>query len=236
MAEKIPNPVDLDTEKYFNYTDIQALKERIKIELQRRHYLNDISNFGNSEYDFSNKEKKSDFFQTEHINKIVRPMQAIHPLKIGLNEKYDSKNKKYISFTDEDYIPELKTLTAYLAACELEQPICRSAINHCMSACSGMCVTGCANSCTSCNGCNGCNGCSGCGSCSSSGDSGGSGGGSSCAQCVAACGNSCTAGCVTGCLSGCSGCGNCGDCSSSGVGSSRGCDTSCTDSCSGRSS
>ena len=33
MAEKIPNPVDLDTEKYFNYTDIQALKERIKIEL-----------------------------------------------------------------------------------------------------------------------------------------------------------------------------------------------------------
>lgn len=61
MAEKIPNPVDLDTEKYFNYTDIQALKERIKIELQRRHYLNDISNFGNSEYDFSNEEKNQIF-------------------------------------------------------------------------------------------------------------------------------------------------------------------------------
>lgn len=237
MADKKPNPTDLDSDKYFNYNDIKLLKDRVKAELQRRHYYQDISSFGSSEYDFSKDELNSaGYFSTGHINKIVRPMQAIHPLKLGLDNYY--KSGQYVNFTTEDYIPSLKTLTAYLAACELEQPVKRASINHCMSACSGMCVTGCANSCTSCTGCSGCSGCSGCGGCSSSGESsgGGGGGGSSCAQCQAACGNSCTAGCVSGCLSGCQGCGNCGNCSSSGVGSTRGCDTSCTDSCSGRSS
>ncbi len=201
MADNL-NLEDFEKESFFELESLLLLKERINKEVSRRKYTNPINSFGADPYLFTPDEKINEHFLTEQINKVLRPMQAIHPLKLGYDDKYNINTNEYFSITDEDYILPLTDLINYLKQCETDS-IQDYGKNHCMGKCTGLCSNTCKNTCDGCQGtCSG--GCKG--NCKGGeSDTGGGGGGcSDVGGCTAACGNSCQGsggGCSSGCLS-----------------------------------
>lgn len=250
------NPIKLD--------NLKIIKSAVKEEVARRIWYDDISVYSSSTYDYTPSELSSERILSAHLQKIIRPMQAINPHAIGFDDQY--KDNQYIELKSDDLIKNLQTLIDFLINCQ-KQPQGKSNQNisasDCMTNCSGLCVTSCGDKCSSCTGCSGgckysCDGCdssctqecangcqgncgNGCGSCGSQCSSGC---GSSCSD---GCGNQCSpTGCGGRCMNNCGGCdGSCGTgcgtgCYSSGCGGicahtcSIGCSDVCTTGCGGK--
>lgn len=220
--------------------DLIKIKSAVKNEVKRRVWRQNISSFAGTAYDYTNAELNSEKILASHLQKILRPMQAINPTKLGFNEYY--VNDSVLELSSDDLVKNLQTLVNFLIECS-KKPQGKSNQNisasDCLTQCSGLCVDGCGNSCTSCTSCSG--GCLGCGSgCSNS--CGGCDGGCS------GCGDSCSTGCggnCSGCSGNCQGCTNqcqgcrgrcqvgCGGCDGScGTGCGSGCE-SCSSHCGG---
>ena len=182
-------------------SDFVSLKARVKAEMQRRSYYGSLASYAGTAYDYTEVPADDKIIKTEHINKLVTPMNAIN------TSGYSTKSAG-------DVIPELETLNIKLTA--YEKTAIYGSVNDCASNCSGLCRTQCSNTCSG--GCSG--GCSGCGgacstSCSSScsgscsGNCNGCGDGctTSCRSdsCTAACYGNCAFVCSTDCTGGCGG-------------------------------
>lgn len=228
MADKTkPIVSNLEKDKYFYADDFNALKARVKAELARRSHYKDISQYSNANYDYEKTPEEDLRITIEHINKILEPMQHIHPKKIGFDDKVASDGT-LLKFKPDEPIPNLNILLSYLAVCETDNvQWSYTSQEHCMANCEGLCHIGCYNR------CKGCGSCGGCAQSASSDSSGGSSG-VVCDPCTRSgnCGNSCTNGCVTGCLTTAQGC-SCGTCASAAGSSSTTCDKVCSKSCKG---
>lgn len=226
MADKTkPTTQELIKDELIFAHSFNELKARVDDEIKRRCRYRDISNYASEKYNFENTPEADLQITIDYINKILEPMQQIHPKKIGFDDKM-SEDGTLLKFKKDDTIPSLNILLTYLAACELDTMIANSPTNHCEKQCTGMCVSGCWNSCS------GCGSCGGCANYAGDGGSSGSGGGAVCNPCTRAggCGNSCTDDCVTGCLKSAQGC-ECATCASSAGSAS--CDKVCSYSCKG---
>ena len=182
--------------------DFINFKARVKAEMLRRSYAGSLTAYGGSTYDYNNPPATGGQMKTEHINKIITPMNAVNTTGMEAQKVGDQA----------DSIQSLNTiLTNYE-----NFPLYGSGTD-CASSCSGLCSNTCGNTCSGCG--YGCGvGCSG--SCSG-GCSGDCSGGCSC-TCSGSCGDGCTQacgtcnGCSTNCWGGCSG--NCWGVSSTGSG------------------
>lgn len=190
----------LNSQNLILASDFVSLKARVKAEMQRRRYTGSLTSYAGTAYDYTTVPTAKGTIKTEHINKIVTPINAISP------SGYTTKNTG-------DVIPELETLNTKLKAHEAF-PL-RGSGTDCSSSCSGLCSSSCYDSCSGCGGscstdCSGCSGtCTGdCqGSCTDacSGSCGGACWRDQCtSNCTAACRMDCTGGCSTGCGSICS--------------------------------
>ena len=160
---------------------ILELKNAIKNECLRRHYVGSVETYGGSDYDFSKPANVGDLILTEHFSKNSIPLNAI-------SNKFPISESGLITDTA---ILQMKAQVANLSNIALT-----SEVTGCDASCTGLCST----SCTSCSGsCSG--GCSGC--------SGGCDG--SCEGCDNTCVGGCNTICSTECtLNGCTEeCGTC---------------------------
>ena len=197
-------------------SDFVSLKARVKAEMQRRSYYGSLASYAGTAYDYTEVPAGDKVIKTEHINKLVTPMNAVN------TSGYSTKSAG-------DIIPELETLNVKLTA--YEKTAIYGSVNDCASNCSGLCRTQCSNTCSgSCSGT-----CSGCGGSCSYSCSGGCDTG--CSGCEG-CGSGCSAGCAPTCAGGCwsDGCTSnctaacrmdCSGCSGCGSGCSGGCQGSC---------
>lgn len=191
----------------YSAADFVALKARIKAEMLRRSHNGDLSAYGGSAYDFTTAETPGAGKQlgAGAARKIIEPMNAITPQGVETP-------------SGGSFAKTLKTVADNLTVYEQDQMV-RNGHNSCNAACSGMCVSGCWNSCS------GCSGCSGCGSACSSNCDG-------CSVCGGACSSSCSGTCTGGCSGECyQGCKGCQDTCTGGCG--RACSTGCTGACTG---
>lgn len=219
--------------------DLIQLKSEVRAELLRRIYNENISKYGGALYDYTNSQNDATTSDEkviiDYFNKILTPMQAINPTKLGFNNKYNSDTKETSSFVKDEPIPNLKELVSFLQTCqqEVNQNKLDISKSNCLSLCTGMCVTLCATGCSgTCVGrCSG--SCSG-RTCQTSCDAGdgqtpvdpppppSGGGGTGCSSCAS---GGCSGGCNTRCSDG-DGCrGTC---------SGYQCKDGCFGSCSGR--
>lgn len=187
-------------------SDFVSLKARVKAEMQRRRYTGSLTSYAGTAYDYTETPVVKGTIKTEHINKIVVPINAISP-------------SGYTDKSAGDIIPELETLNTKLQAHE-KFPL-RGSGTDCASSCSGLCSSGCYNSCSGCGGsCSyDCSGCSG----SCTGDCTGSCSGGCSTSCGTACWrDGCTSHCTAACRM------NCTSCEGSCIG---GCATGCGGNC-----
>ena len=166
------------------------IKNMINTEINRRNYtdLDKLYNKYNSNTTmgkYSIVPKQYEPILTEHIDKIMEPIEAIHSQP---------------TIADDDYIYALKTLEGIITAYQTDERHTGANAIHCQSSCIGMCV-GCT-SCTSCTGCEGCTSCTG----TCSGTCRGCSGCSSCSgTCSGGCSRQCAQPCIGACSSACSG-------------------------------
>ena len=200
--------------------DLIQLKQEIREMILKRIYNVNISQYGSSLYDYTDSQKdltlQDEEIINDYFNKILEPMQAINPTKLGFNEKYDATSKKTTLFKQDEAIPNLKELISFFQICQAEENQNKLDISksNCLNQCTGMCVDLCAVGCTArcastCSGsCTGRTCRSGCDA-----GSGGStpdpdptpppaGGGGGC-PCQGNCSGSCNTGCDTSCKGGC---------------------------------
>ena len=177
------------------------LKARVKAEMQRRKGNGSLVAYAGTDYDYTVDPAAGGQMLTEHVNKIVVPMNAI--TASGMTEQAVGDQAMAMDGIDAK-------LTVYVA-----EPAQKNATSSCSGACSGLCVSSCYNSCGgSCSvGCGSCGGCSGgctgdcnetCSNqCGSDGCSGNCG--SNCKRdgCTAYCGMSCWGKCSSNCSGGC---------------------------------
>ena len=177
------------------------LKARVKAEMQRRNGNGSLVAYAGTDYDYTVDPAAGGQMLTEHVNKIVVPMNAI--TASGMTEQAVGDQAMAMDGIDAK-------LTVYVA-----EPAQKNGTSSCSGACSGLCVSSCYSSCGgSCSvGCGSCTGgCTGsCGggdeTCSTQGGSDGCSGncGSNCKTdgCTAYCGMSCWGKCSSNCSGGC---------------------------------
>lgn len=177
------------------------LKARVKAEMQRRNGNGSLVAYAGTDYDYTVDPAAGGQMLTEHVNKIVVPMNAI--TASGMTEQAVGDQAMAMDVIDAK-------LTVYVA-----EPSQKNGTSSCSGACSGLCVSSCYSSCGgSCSvGCGSCGGCSGgctgdcnetCSNqCGSDGCSGNCG--SNCKRdgCTAYCGMSCWGKCSSNCSGGC---------------------------------
>ena len=177
------------------------LKARVKAEMQRRKGNGSLVAYAGTDYDYTVDPAAGGQMLTEHVNKIVVPMNAI--TASGMTEQAVGDQAMAMDGIDAK-------LTVYVA-----EPAQKNGTSSCSGACSGLCVSSCYSSCGgSCSvGCGSCGGCSGgctgdcnetCSNqCGSDGCSGNCG--SNCKRdgCTAYCGMSCWGKCSSNCSGGC---------------------------------
>ena len=177
------------------------LKARVKAEMQRRNGNGSLVAYAGTDYDYTVDPAAGGQMLTEHVNKIVVPMNAI--TASGMTEQAVGDQAMAMDGIDAK-------LTVYVA-----EPAQKNGTSSCSGACSGLCVSSCYSSCGgSCSvGCGSCGGCSGgctgdcnetCSNqCGSDGCSGNCG--SNCKRdgCTAYCGMSCWGKCSNNCSGGC---------------------------------
>ena len=177
------------------------LKARVKAEMQRRKGNGSLVAYAGTDYDYTVDPAAGGQMLTEHVNKIVVPMNAI--TASGMTEQAVGDQAMAMDVIDAK-------LTVYVA-----EPAQKNATSSCSGACSGLCISNCYSSCGgSCSvGCGSCGGCSGgctgdcnetCSNqCGSDGCSGNCG--SNCKRdgCTAYCGMSCWGKCSSNCSGGC---------------------------------
>ena len=177
------------------------LKARVKAEMQRRKGNGSLAAYAGTDYDYTVAPAAGGQMLTEHVNKIVVPMNAI--TASGMTEQAVGDQAMAMDGIDAK-------LTVYVA-----EPAQKNGTSSCSGACSGLCVSSCYSSCGgSCSvGCGSCGDCSGgctgdcketCSNqCGSDGCSGNCG--SNCKRdgCTAYCGMSCWGKCSNNCSGGC---------------------------------
>ena len=177
------------------------LKSRVKAEMQRRKGNGSLVAYAGTDYDYTVDPAAGVQMLTEHVNKIVVPMNAI--TASGMTEQAVGDQAMAMDGIDAK-------LTVYVA-----EPAQKNGTSSCSGACSGLCVSSCYSSCGgSCSvGCGSCGDCSGgctgdcketCSNqCGSDGCSGNCG--SNCKRdgCTAYCGMSCWGKCSNNCSGGC---------------------------------
>ena len=177
------------------------LKARVKTEMQRRKGNGSLVAYAGTDYDYTVDPAAGGQMLTEHVNKIVVPMNAI--TASGMTEQAVGDQAMAMDGIDAK-------LTVYVA-----EPAQKNGTSSCSGACSGLCVSSCYSSCGgSCSvGCGSCGDCSGgctgdcketCSNqCGSDGCSGNCG--SNCKRdgCTAYCGMSCWGKCSNNCSGGC---------------------------------
>ena len=170
-------------------SDFVDLKARVKAEMARRTYQQPLNSYAGTEYDYTTVPAAGGVIKTEHVNKLITPINAIAP-------------SGYTEASSGDPVAALKALNDFFASHEG-----KAFYNtvDCANGCSGLCRGYCSNTCS------GCSGCSGCGdSCSTSCSGGCSGScGGACwrdgctSNCTAACRMDCTGSCSGSCSGGC---------------------------------
>lgn len=175
------------------------LKARVKAEMNRRCRNGSLTDYAGTAYDYTVAPEAGGQMFTEHVNKIVVPMNAI--TASGMEEQVVGNQAMAMDGIDAK-------LTVY----EVE-PMQKNGTSSCSGACSGLCVGGCYNNCSGCG-----SSCGGCGGCSAeckndcnttcSGNCGGSscgGGCGPCTGCLGACGADACTGCTASCRVDCTG-------------------------------
>ena len=177
------------------------LKARVKAEMQRRKGNGSLVAYAGTDYDYTVDPAAGGQMLTEHVNKIVVPMNAI--TASGMTEQAVGDQAMAMDVIDAK-------LTVYVA-----EPAQKNATSSCSGACSGLCVSSCYSSCGgSCSvGCGSCTGgctgsCGGCDEtcstqCGSDGCSGNCGSNCKTDGCTAYCGMSCWGKCSSNCSGGC---------------------------------
>ena len=177
------------------------LKARVKAEMQRRNGNGSLVAYAGTDYDYTVDPTAGGQMLTEHVNKIVVPMNAI--TASGMTEQAVGDQAMAMDGIDAK-------LTVYVA-----EPAQKNATSSCSGACSGLCVSSCYSNCGgSCSvGCGSCGGCSGgctgdcnetCSNqCGSDGCSGNCGNNCKRDGCTAYCGMSCWGKCSSNCSGGC---------------------------------
>ena len=175
-------------------SDFVSLKARVKAEMNRRCRSGSLTSYAGTNYDYSVTPASNEKILPEHLNKLTTPVNAISDC--GIAEKQSG-----------DVIPALDDFDTKLSSHEAF-PMGGSGTD-CASGCSGLCSSGCWNSCSGCGGsCSyDCTGCSG--TCSGGCDGSCAGGCST--SCGGACWrdgctSNCTAACRMDCTGGCSSC------------------------------
>ena len=178
------------------------LKARVKAEMQRRKGNGSLVAYAGTDYDYTVDPAAGGQMLTEHVNKIVVPMNAI--TASGMEEQVVG-----------DQAMAMDGIDAKLTVYEVE-PMQKNGTSSCSGACSGLCVSNCVSSCggscsTGCGSCGG--GCSGgctgdcketCSNqCGSDGCSGNCGNNCKRDGCTAYCGMSCWGKCSSNCTNGC---------------------------------
>ena len=178
------------------------LKARVKAEMQRRKGNGSLVAYAGTDYDYTVDPAAGGQMLTEHVNKIVVPMNAI--TASGMTEQAVGDQAMAMDVIDAK-------LTVYVA-----EPAQKNATSSCSGACSGLCVSSCYSNCggscsTGCGSCGG--GCSGgctgdcnetCSNqCGSDGCSGNCGSNCKTDGCTAYCGMSCWGKCSSNCSGGC---------------------------------
>lgn len=169
------------------------LKARIKAEMQRRNGNGSLVAYAGTDYDYTVDPAAGGQMLTEHVNKIVVPMNAI--TASGMTEQAVGDQAMAMDGIDAK-------LTVYVT-----EPAQKNGTSSCSGACSGLCVSRCYNSCGgSCSvGCGSCGGCDETCSnqCGSDGCSGNCGNNCKTDGCTAYCGMSCWGKCSSNCSGGC---------------------------------
>lgn len=177
------------------------LKARVKAEMQRRKGNGSLVAYAGTDYDYTVDPAAGGQMLTEHVNKIVVPMNAI--TASGMTEQAVGDQAMAMDGIDAK-------LTVYVA-----EPAQKNGTSSCSGACSGLCVSSCFSSCggscsTGCGGCGDCSGgCTGncnetCSNqCGSDGCSGNCGNNCKRDGCTAYCGMSCWGKCSSNCSGGC---------------------------------
>lgn len=188
------------------------LKAKIKAECQRRAYVGSVTSYAGSSYDYSAAPATDTIIKKEHYEKIAVPMNAI-------TGDIATDGARIVSDAELTAM-ETKVTTLSNISLGVSQ-----ANTGCNASCTGLCSTGCYDSCTSCTSCSGCSGCgSGCAGCSGCGDGCTGCGGSCGGNCGGSCSYNCSGGCQQSCTGGCST--SCSGCTGS-------CDSSCWSSAAG---
>ena len=179
------------------------LKARVKAEMQRRNGNGSLVAYAGTDYDYTVDPAAGGQMLTEHVNKIVVPMNAI--TASGMTEQAVGDQAMAMDGIDAK-------LTVYVA-----EPAQKNATSSCSGACSGLCVSSCYNSCGG--------SCSvGCGGCDTTCTGGCK---TTCTgECDTTCSGYCRDSCNGGCSGGCEGCG--GTCART---CSVNCFDSCTNTC-----
>lgn len=187
------------------------IKARVKAEMNRRSRNGSLVAYAGTDYDYTVAPEAGGQMLTEHVNKIVVPMNAI--TASGMEEQVVG-----------DQAMAMDGIDAKLTVYEVE-PMQKNATSSCSGACSGLCVGGCYNNCSGCGSscsyncsgeCNttcstncGVDGCSDCtGSCKGGCYKGCTGSckgtcNTECTNCGTQCSNNCKNTCKTECLGGC---------------------------------
>ena len=177
------------------------LKARVKAEMNRRCRNGSLTAYAGIAYDYTVAPESGGQMLTEHVNKIVVPMNAI--TASGMTEQAVG-----------DQAMEMDGIDAKLTVYEVEQ-MQKNATSSCSGACSGLCTTECWNNCS------GCGSCGGCGTTCSGGCN------TTCTgECDTTCSGYCRDSCNGSCSGGCEGCG--GTCART---CSVNCFDSCTNTC-----
>ena len=166
--------MSLESKNTILASDFVSLKARVKAEMNRRRYVGSLVSYAGTAYDYSVIPISGGVISTEHINKLVTPVNAIAA------SGYTAKNSG-------DIVQELSVFSTKLKAHESQALY---GATDCASSCSGLCSSACSGTCSGCSGCSGCGGCDT--TCSGS-----------CIGGCEGCGSGCSAGCAPSCAGGC---------------------------------
>ena len=114
------------------------LKARVKAEMNRRCHNGSLTAYAGIAYDYTVAPESGGQMLTEHVNKIVVPMNAI--TASGMTEQAVG-----------DQAMAMDGIDAKLTVYEVE-PMQKNGTSSCSGACSGLCVGGCYNNCSGCGG------------------------------------------------------------------------------------
>ena len=78
--------IQVNKDNFIKLDDLKTIKLAVKEEVARRIWYDDISTYSSSTYDYTPSELSSEKILSAHLQKIIRPMQAINPQIIGFND------------------------------------------------------------------------------------------------------------------------------------------------------